>query len=635
MGQRDVSPKREGAGRGLVAALLSCIAVDTVALLVWYASVPAPDIYQGAETRQGTGTETRRIIAPGAAGEILGEAVFSYEDGYYTMARNDDVTIAYDSSCLDEVFEEGRSDVTLESLDAAIDANPDIPDDFKPIAHAYCAALVSRYPSADLRVLHHNLERLSVAFESGEQIKEEAGDEIAGAYFDWEDHRIVLPRGVSFARGSWGLEAAYHELGHATRLYYGEDGDGGAVYVLFSGPDDQTDAISEALNTLFARSLLDEGERTDTPSYELQCDYATILLDSLDGYGLGDYLDHSSQWLTRMLDERLGADEGQILLELMQLQKDDLSDGRADIDAPALSHLDEDLRELGYAGELPTEDAAGTPAAGTDTDPDGGGQASGSAVPEGVSYLAPFTETPQATYRVLAYGGSAGGTPAGEDRDAKAEANGELAREAQGGGGQYVAFYQDGTCRLFKTADGLTADVEIGYWDADADSGIRNYTLAYAYYDDGVLSGADGLMFAKGSSGTTMLLEPCDVDVRGLAPYRTAQRWRDEDYEQHHALEGGWTVESVRAAEAADADALLGGCEGLYVKGFFLCRVGADGESNVLDGHLEVSSLTRATYEGDGPERTFELVGADTLVERVGDVEVTYRRDASVSDPWD
>lgn len=526
------------------------------------------------------------------------------------------------------------------------------------------------------------LEQLGIVYESSDDIKEDSGDAAAGGLFNRYTHEIVLSKDLDFSPGSWGREAAYHELAHATRLYYDRDDAGRSAYVTFSGPDDQTDAMSEALNSLFADSLMDEDEKPDVLSYQLQCNYADVILGSLDGYELGDYLSHSSQWLTQKLDKRLGDDEGQLLLELMQLQKDDLSDGRVDVSLDNLHRLSDDLCELDFDGSIHDgttyEEVAsladelvarlsdgvsdadeaidsnrigldlraqcrqrgvdGVPAEtytqySSESAAEASDDSHGLTTPEGVSYLSSFAEVPQATYKVLAYGSSIGGTSAGNERDQAAESNEKLARQVEGGGGQYLAFYQDGTCRLFKTSDGTTADVETGYWDGNGDGSLRNYALAYVYYDNGVLQGEDGLTFAKGSR-REMLLEPSSVDVRTLKSYRIAQRGRENEYEQDHAFEGGWTVESVKVS-GVESDSLdVDGYQSVYIDGFFLCRIASDGEKQIVDGRFDVESLTWATCEEDGTEHTFELVSGDELVERFGGTEVTYRRDDAVGNPW-
>lgn len=56
-------------------------------------------------------------------------------------------------------------------------------------------------------------------------------------------------------------------------------------------------------------------------------------------------------------------------------------------------------------------------------------------------------------------------------------------------------------------------------------------------------------MAATGSSGVTMLCVPSAYDVRDLKPYHTAERGRNEEYEEHNAFEGGWTYQSLDLAE--------------------------------------------------------------------------------------
>lgn len=674
----------------------------------------------------GTTTETRPIRMPGVDGLVLGDGEYTSEDGYYTLVRNDSNIIVYDTLRFDDIFDGEAEDVTLAVLDTAIDSNGRIPEDFRAVAHDYCAALVSRYPNADLRVLLHNLEQLTVRYESLEDIKEDTDDETAGGYFDRVEHKIVMPKDTDYSQGGWGREAAYHELAHATRLYYGESDEGISTWVCFSGPDDATDSIEEALNNLLALSLMDE--KPVSVTYQLSCNYATAILDSLDGYSLDDYLSHSSQWLTCQLDGELGDDGGQMLLELMQLQKDDLSDGDADAPASSTDALLDELSKLyfgdrvsggstyeaarGVADELVTTltrglgdagdevdvhriyrdlrercrslDVAGVPDEEPEeertTEPDVDGTA-----PEGVSYLTSFSDEPQATYEVLGYGSEGGSTRSGESSDRAAERNNALSSLLRQGGGQYLALYSDGTCRLFMTSGNGTADVSIGYWDADDEGDLRNFTLSHAYFDEGVFQTADGTMVATGSSDVTMLCKPSDYDVRGLKPYYTSLRTRTEGYEEHNAFEGGWSYASLDVADwvndgpehpgvlasepeayqeyekriariregaaslarAIDDTITAGGYQRIYIDGGGMWRMASDGTTTqrVLEGRFEPLSLARATCEpGDVDNRNplasdadveahFDLVDSNTLVEHRGYFDVTYRRDAAVQDP--
>lgn len=674
----------------------------------------------------GTVTETRPIRMTGVDGLVLGDGEYTSENGYYTLVSNDSNIIVYDASCYDEVFDGAADDVTLDVLDATIDANAHIPDDFRAVAHDYCEALVSQYPNADLRVLLHNLEQLTVAYESLEDIKGDIGDETAGGYFDRVKHRIVLPKDADYSRGSWGREAAYHELAHATRLYYGENDEGVSTWVCFSAPDDATDSAEEALNELLALSLMDE--RPVPTSYQLPCNYATAIIDSLDGYSLEGYLSHSSQWLTRELDDELGEDGGQMLLELMQLQKDDLSDDFANAPDSSTDALLDELSQLYFrnrvSGSSTYEDARGVadelvstltqglgdakdeidvhriyrnlrercrdlgvegvpdeePEEERTTEPDVDGTA-----PEGVAYLASFTDRPQATYEVLGYGSEGGGTRSGEDSDRAAEQNNALRSLLRQGGGQYLALYPDGSCRLFMTSGNGTADVSTGYWDADDGGDLRNFTLSDAYFDEGVFQTDDGTMVATGSSNVTMLCKPSDYDVRGLKPYHTALRTRTEGYEEHNAFEGGWSFASLAVedwvtegpehpgvlasepeayrdyqerianiqagvaslAEALDDTIAAGGYQRIYIDGGGMWRMASDGTTTqrVLEGRFEPLSLARATCEpGEVDDHNplasdadveghFDLVDGDTLVEHRGCYKITYHRDATVHDP--
>lgn len=742
MSKKGMSKEREDARKASNRMLLwTFVGVAGALILVLglqalFGGTPAESGGGSSGEEQGTRVETRPMRVSGANGLRLGDGEFTSEDGYYTIASNDRATVVYDASQLDQVFDEASSDVTLADLDVAIDGNDHIPDGFKPIAHDYCVALVGKYPNVDLRVLLHNLQQLSVSFEDEKEIEEEAGQQRTAGYFDRTTHKIALPTGEDYSADGWGRQAAYHELVHATRLYYHENDDGTVVRVEYEGPDDQTTIAGEALTSLVAESLLDEPQ--DYVSYQRYCNYLGVAIDSLDDYDLNDFFAHSSQWLTRKLDQKLGTQGGQLFLELMQLEDDDLSDGDADAPATSLDPLYDRLCDLYFGGRIgegttyqqaqevadelgsklsqnlgDPEDVVDVDRIGhdlrercrdvgvegvPDDQPDdqdeggassnGGGSAQGDD-PQGVRYLASYTKTPEATYEVLAYGSQGGGATPGQNSDKAYERNHPLAGERASGGGQYLALYKDGACRLFETADGRTADVKIGYWDADDEGGLRNFTLSDAYYDEGVFQDQSGTFVATGSSRVTMLCEPTDFDVCALKPYHTAERGRHEQYEEHSAFDGGWSLQSVKLAgwvdeELADneytpytqyetyeffqqnLESLArtkagvtslassvegtindGGYQRLYIDGGSLWRMASDASASrvVLEGRFRVSSLAEAScgtrshddmnpFGSDyGQTVTFQLVDEDTLVENRGSYLVTYKRDPSVGDP--
>ena len=80
--------------------------------------------------------------------------------------------------------------------------------------------------------------------------------------------------------------------------------------------------MSEALNSIFAVSLL--GYEEKDVAYQLQSNIHSVMLDSMDNYSLSDYVNHSSTYYAKKLDEFNGeTNRATTILTLMELQYKD------------------------------------------------------------------------------------------------------------------------------------------------------------------------------------------------------------------------------------------------------------------------------------------------------------------------
>ncbi len=226
----------------------------------------------------------------------------------------------YDMDYADLVFDTAQP--TLDDCINMINSNNEIPSKFKPLLIEYCTRLYDKYPNVEKRPFYQNLKTLSVVeVDKQEMLKTTISVDSVGCYVQTEN-RIYLLEDYNFVPGTWDYQVIYHELSHCLRISVFKDDEGNSVKFTFDGLNYWDIPNAEAMNSLFAVSLLDY-EELDI-AYQYQSNFHKIILENIDNYTLDDYVNHSMTYYAQQLDEYTG-DENYAtkMFALMEAQYND------------------------------------------------------------------------------------------------------------------------------------------------------------------------------------------------------------------------------------------------------------------------------------------------------------------------
>ena len=236
----------------------------------------------------------------------------------------------YDSAYLDKYFEYPSIDV--EEVKQTLAANQKIPEKYKETISYFIDRVHELYPSTDLRPFELNLRTLEVVEVDEWDMSTTTLSLAAYACYVRTENRIYLPQDTTFEPGTWEWQVIIHELSHALRSVDHdevEDDRGIHFRYLLSSPDYSNEIAAEALNSLFAVSLLEYEERDI--AYQLQSNMVDVMLDCMDNYSLADYPNHSYSYFLSKLDETNGDHNyAASIFKLMEAQRKDWQEERWD-----------------------------------------------------------------------------------------------------------------------------------------------------------------------------------------------------------------------------------------------------------------------------------------------------------------
>ncbi len=232
----------------------------------------------------------------------------------------------YDMEYLDKVLEKCK--ITKQQLMKVIKENKDLRDDFKKIVEEYCEAVIKKYPDIELRILHHNLKKLKIKETGKGELVKKTLDFKTYACFNMDTDEITILKHDNYDKGTWAYQVLFHELSHCLRMGRLEIDDK-KVIVQDRGLNLRNTIVAEALNSLFAASLLGDEEKMP---YQLQSNYLKIMIDCMDNYALDDYIEHSLSYLAKKLDEFNGDNNvATVILELIEVQYKDYCEDKIQV----------------------------------------------------------------------------------------------------------------------------------------------------------------------------------------------------------------------------------------------------------------------------------------------------------------
>lgn len=273
-----------------------------------------------------------------AIADVQTELDFEVKDGDTPLEVNELVvdedwgsTRVYDSAHLNRLID--VSGVSAGECRRRIAQNQNIPEKFKNYFTDFVNRIETKYPDADLAVLCHNLETLRVE-ELNDQayLMKTASVDSLGVYFN-NENAIYIPEGTVYVEGEFGFQVLIHEFCHAARICW-LDGSSKNSAGFDSSLED--DLLGECMNSVFSCSLLGYDERDI--AYQTPSNYLRIMLECMDNYALSDYMNHSSAYFLRRLDETAGdTNYASVIWKLIALQRSDWRE--KDIDLPAETYV--------------------------------------------------------------------------------------------------------------------------------------------------------------------------------------------------------------------------------------------------------------------------------------------------------
>lgn len=225
----------------------------------------------------------------------------------------------YDMDYLEKVFD--YDNVSINEIKDVISKNNNISEQYKKLLYEYCDAVISKYPNIELRVFYANLKTLEIIECSKSELIKHTLSAGAFACYVRSENKIYVQEGYDYQYGTWAYQVIFHEFSHClrTRMYENEKE---RVRIQVEGQNFNNTITAEALNSLFTVSLFNYEEKD--VAYQLQSNYYSVMLDSMNNYDLEDYIKHSLSYFAKKLDEfNNDQNYATTILELIQLQYKD------------------------------------------------------------------------------------------------------------------------------------------------------------------------------------------------------------------------------------------------------------------------------------------------------------------------
>lgn len=238
----------------------------------------------------------------------------------------------FDSKYLDHIFDTPEN-ISEAMLIEAINNNPSITGRYVDLLKDFCHRFVNKYPNADLRILYNNLLSIKIVeCETKEELDKYTNDDTSYACYMRSENTFYTLKGYEYKIGTIAYQIAMHELSHTSRTYWRDINNDGKVDIKaqFEGVELDQVSIMEAMNSLFTVGLFDYDEKII--AYQLQSNYLSVLIESLDNYSLGDYINHSMSYFASKLDEAHGDNNyASLIFELIETQYKDYHSDKIEI----------------------------------------------------------------------------------------------------------------------------------------------------------------------------------------------------------------------------------------------------------------------------------------------------------------
>lgn len=209
---------------------------------------------------------------------------------------------------------------TYRDFEKLVNRNRKISKTYKKLILEYIDSLLKNQPNVETRVLYENLKTLQVVeCDNRSLLGHTLSRDSYGCYVR-DENKIYVLKDNEYKKGTWSYQVIYHELSHCLRTgkYKNKKQD---VQFKCEGKNFYNLVTAEALNSIFTVSLFDYEEKEI--AYQLQSNYFKVMIECMDNYQIGDYINHSLSYFVNKLDEfNKEKDNAAVILNLMQLQYD-------------------------------------------------------------------------------------------------------------------------------------------------------------------------------------------------------------------------------------------------------------------------------------------------------------------------
>lgn len=251
--------------------------------------------------------------------EIPSDSDEEFKLDTYLESQSAHFITVYDMDYIDKVFDYDKVGTT--QLHNAINENSKISANYKELFHKFVDDFCEKQPDAETRVLYENLKTIEVIECDKMELALASFSVDAYGCYRVNENKIYVLKDNEYKEGTWEYQVIYHELCHAARTFK-KDINGTTVRVQGEGIEFSTTSSSEALNSLFTVSLFDYEERDI--AYQLQSNYLKVMIENMDNYDIVDYMNHSSSYFVKKLDEwNHDNNYAKSLLELIEMQYKD------------------------------------------------------------------------------------------------------------------------------------------------------------------------------------------------------------------------------------------------------------------------------------------------------------------------
>lgn len=282
------------------------------------------DVISVANEKDNTKTDTYEIVIPTDSDEEF--KVDTYFENVFQSGTSP--IYIYDMNYLDKALDYDK--VGAKELHDAINNNPKIIPSYKKLFNDFVDDFCEKQPNAETRVLYENLKTIEVVECDKMELALASYSIDAYGCYRRNENKIYVLEGNEYKKGTWEYQVIYHELCHAARTLQ-KNINGRDVNVQCEGIEFSTTSSSEALNSLFTVSLFDYEDRDI--AYQLQSNYFKVIIDNMDNYDIVDYMNHSSSYFVKKLDEwNHDNNYAKSILDLIEMQYKDFHND--DIELP-------------------------------------------------------------------------------------------------------------------------------------------------------------------------------------------------------------------------------------------------------------------------------------------------------------